>query len=134
MGSEEIENKYLSFFNDKNKDKIKKILEKKQLLDNDEFLDELKKTIKDNGLYLKSLFYFTYPRLDINVSKLRHHLLKAPFCIHPKTGKVCVPINPNEAKEFNPNEVITINDVCENCDVLKPYLNMMNNFIDSINK
>lgn len=49
-----------------------------------------------------------YPRLDINVTKGLNHLLKAPFCVHPKTGKVCVPFNPNVASKFDPNTVPTI--------------------------
>jgi hypothetical protein len=33
---------------------------------------------------------------------------QAPFCVHPKTGKVCVPINPAAAWEFDPDEVPTV--------------------------
>lgn len=31
-------------------------------------------------------------------------LAQAPFCVHPKTGKVCVPIDPDVAWEFDPGE------------------------------
>lgn len=51
------------------------------------------------------MFALTYPRLDINVSKGINHLLKAPFCIHPKTGKICSPFHPNSVTKFDPTTV-----------------------------
>ena len=66
-----------------------------------------------------------YPRIDANVSKGINHLLKSPFCIHPKTGKilrslliilnigkVCVPFDPAKVDAFDVNRSVpTLNMV-----------------------
>ncbi len=36
---------------------------------------------------------------------------QAPFCVHPKTGKVCVPIDPSGAFDFDPDEVPTVHSL-----------------------
>ncbi|KAF4523330.1 hypothetical protein B566_EDAN013536 [Ephemera danica] len=65
---------------------------------------------QSTGLLIEEvMLHYLYPRLDINVTTGLNHLLKAPFCIHPKTGFVCVPFNPRTASKFKPLDVPKIN-------------------------
>ncbi|KAF4353192.1 hypothetical protein CsatB_004715 [Cannabis sativa] len=63
------------------------------------------------------VFSYTYPRLDMEVSKHMNHLLKAPFCVHPKTGRVCVPIDPSQCEEFDPTTVPTLSQLLEELNI-----------------
>ncbi|CAK5265716.1 unnamed protein product [Mycena citricolor] len=62
------------------------------------------------------ILQYTYPRLDENVSKKRNHLLKAPFCVHPKTGRICVPVDPQKIDKFDPLSVPTVSQLLNELD------------------
>ena len=59
---------------------------------------------------------YTYPRLDVEVSKKQIHLLKSPFVVHPGTGKVCVPIDTTKLIEFDPLGVPTVTKLLKEID------------------
>ena len=65
------------------------------------------------------ILQYTYPRIDAEVSKHRNHLLKAPFCVHPKTGRVCVPVDPRTIDKFKPEEVPTVGQLLRELDQAK---------------
>ncbi|EME29595.1 DNA primase small subunit [Galdieria sulphuraria] len=68
----------------------------------EEMLKEPKKSCF-YGLVVCLVFHYLYPRLDANVSRHMNHLLKSPFCLHPKTQRVCVPFSANEVWTFQPS-------------------------------
>ncbi|OBZ67980.1 DNA primase small subunit [Grifola frondosa] len=93
--------------------------------------DDLKKEVKE---YAKGtpqratltaamediILQYTYPRIDAEVSKHRNHLLKAPFCVHPKTGRVCVPVDPETIDSFRPERVPTVSQLLQELDEVLP--------------
>ena len=72
--------------------------------------------IKGEEVITHIMFYFAYPRLDINVSKGMNHLLKAPFVVHPKTQRICVPLDPARVQDFDPSTVPTLNEILTELD------------------
>ncbi|XP_066564694.1 DNA primase small subunit isoform X2 [Amia ocellicauda] len=66
------------------------------------------------------MLQYCYPRLDVNVSKGVNHLLKSPFSVHPKTGRVSVPIDLRELDQFDPFAVPTISLICQELDRPRP--------------
>jgi DNA primase small subunit len=100
---------------------------------------------------------YTYPRLDIEVSKKLNHLLKSPFVVHPGTGRVCVPIDarPGKLEEFDPTAVPTVQSLLGEIDAwteedgagdakagiqdwektsLKPYIEQFRTFVNALLK
>eukprot|EP00442_Polarella_glacialis_P018350 CAMPEP_0115055820 /NCGR_PEP_ID=MMETSP0227-20121206/4859_1 /TAXON_ID=89957 /ORGANISM="Polarella glacialis, Strain CCMP 1383" /LENGTH=458 /DNA_ID=CAMNT_0002440443 /DNA_START=95 /DNA_END=1471 /DNA_ORIENTATION=- len=98
----------------------------------------------DAKMMLKDVvIQYTSPRLDINVSKQMNHLLKSPFVVHPKTGRVCVPIDPDHVNDFNPLEVPTVGRLIEELNKsgdiretsLRPYTHFFEvNFLQKLEK
>lgn len=96
---------------------------------------------------------YSYPRLDIEVSKKLNHLLKSPFVVHPGTGRVCVPIDTRKLEDFDPLAVPTVTELLGEIDQwegpdakeedskapqdwektsLKPYIDYFRSFVNGI--
>ncbi|ORY94216.1 hypothetical protein BCR43DRAFT_461715 [Syncephalastrum racemosum] len=76
----------------------------------------LENSKQDKNLPRDILFQYTYPRLDDKVSTNINHLLKSPFCVHPKTQRVCVPFSADDCENFNPLQVPTLDQICAELD------------------
>ncbi|KAG8546064.1 hypothetical protein GDO81_019827 [Engystomops pustulosus] len=71
---------------------------------------------KGVNLSKEIMLQYCYPRLDVNVSKGVNHLLKSPFSVHPKTGRISVPVDVKKLDSFDPFAVPTISLICSELD------------------
>ena len=80
-----------------------------------------------------------YPRLDINVSTHINHLLKSPFCIHPKTGLVAVPLSHEDILKFKIDDIPRLDKLVEDYknkrknECFEKYIKYFREFVDKLN-
>lgn len=159
--SDEGTKKFLSLIHDhearkylqQNFDKNPQMSSYKKWKELDNLGGNISKSIHNPSKYIKDLkqdiiLEYMYPRLDINVSTGFIHLLKSPFCIHPSTGRVCVPIDHHKPENFNPLAAPTVNLLIQQAQEfndqnvnklktyektwLKPYIEIYQEFVNKL--
>ena len=84
------------------------------------------------------MMYILYPRLDSNVTIQVNHLLKGPFCVHPKTGYISVPMSIEKLKNFFLDKIPKIEYLIENDNnneknIFFEFVKYFENFVKNIN-
>lgn len=88
---------------------------------------------KENGdINISVLYKEIFPILDENVTKQPAHLLKSPFCIHPRTNRVCVPLLLSELDDMTLERIPTLHQVLEKPELLLKYTEIFNKYIYSL--
>ncbi|RVD92438.1 DNA primase small subunit [Tubulinosema ratisbonensis] len=86
----------------------------------EEYINILKEyfDLKDH----KELIEKYYLKLDAKVSHDLNHLLKAPFCIHPLSKKVCIPVHARNIDDLYLDDIPTLSDVINEPSILDEYV------------
>ena len=71
------------------------------------------------------------------VTRQATHLLKGPFCVHPKTGFVSVPMSLELLEKFDLKNIPKIDNLLNNNDddikYFKEYVDFFENFVKNLN-
>ena len=81
------------------------------------------------------------PRLDWMVTRQATHLLKGPFCVHPKTGYISVPMSIELLEAFDLNKIPKIDNLFkkddlnnnEDIQIFKKYVDFFETFVQNLN-
>ena len=105
------------FHNDFDEEKIVRVFSNPEIKKSSQKLNEIKDILLSKNKKSENIketldlcindfkLNILYPRLDINVSTHINHLLKSPFCIHPKTGLVAVPLSEEDIMKFKMDNI-----------------------------
>jgi len=81
-----------------------------------------------------------YPRLDGNVTRQFNHLLKGPFCVHPETGYISVPLSIELMEKFSLDKIPKVDyllyDDLINQDKIsfEEHIKFFHKFVDNLSK
>jgi DNA primase small subunit len=81
-----------------------------------------------------------YPRLDGNVTRQFSHLLKGPFCVHPETGYISVPLSIELMEKFSLDKIPKVDYLLydeiinEDKKSFEQYIKFFKNFVDNLNE
>jgi DNA primase small subunit len=124
----------------------KKIDSLKKLKKIHDFLTKAEKILNKNNItYCHSescinefIMSILSPRLDWMVTRQPEHLLKGPFCVHPKTGFISVPMSLDLLLKFDLNKIPKIDNLLDkdnNNDInyFNEYIQFFENFVKNLN-
>lgn len=73
--------------------------------------------------------YFRIPNLHFR--NFNSFQIQAPFSVHPKTGKICVPFTAEDVGSFDLEKVPTVISVRVNPNELKPYVKLLDDLTEN---
>lgn len=80
---------------------------------------------------MELLYKEVYPKLDISVTTQQNHLLKAPFCVHPRTQRICVPLSPHRFQQVQLEDIPKLSDVLGDPRKLQVYIDEFRSYVNS---
>jgi DNA primase small subunit len=138
-----IDMNYINEILEKNMNSLNKIKKIFEFLQKGESI--LKKKNQIHYFYAEScinefMMIILYPRLDGNVTRQFSHLLKGPFCVHPETGYISVPLSIELMEKFSLDKIPKVDYLLydeiinEDKKSFEQYIKFFKNFVDNLNE
>ncbi|OAG31779.1 DNA primase small subunit [Nematocida displodere] len=90
----------------------------------DEILLKYKDAVSKENPSVSYLYEEIFPKLDAAVTKQMKHLLKSPFCIHPGSKRVCVPLALDTLDAIQLEDIPVLESVINDPSLLQKYLDV----------
>jgi DNA primase small subunit len=91
------------------------------------------RTVTEQTILHEYLLFYIWPRIDANVTRSRHHLVKGVLTAHPQTNRICIPIV-GRIVDFKPNNCPTVSDILNGTKNLDREITHLQNLMKRIDK